>query len=59
MKNFFENYFNELKNLISLDYVKIKKLEEVKKILRKTKLSKNKVIIFGNGGSAELLIIFL
>ena len=38
--------------MISLDYVKIKKLEEVKKILRKTKLSKNKVIIFGNGGSA-------
>lgn len=54
MKNFFENYFNELKNLISLDYVKIKKLEEVKKILRKTKLSKNKVIIFGNGGSAAI-----
>ena len=50
---FLKNYFSSLKDLLNFDEETYKKLIEVKKILLSTK-KKNKVMIFGNGGSAAI-----
>ena len=50
---FLKNYFSSLKNVLNFDEKTYKKLIEVKKILLNVK-KKNKVMIFGNGGSAAI-----
>ncbi len=52
-KNFLINYFSNLKNLLQNDKY-LEDLIKVKKILVETHNSKNKTMIFGNGGSAAI-----
>jgi len=51
MKNFYRNFFEEIKN--SLNQSDISSLDKIAKTLSSLK-RKNKVIIFGNGGSAAI-----
>ena len=53
-KNFFENYFSKQIKLFKFDKHVINELLKVKKYLKLVKKNKNKVIIFGNGGSAAI-----
>ena len=53
-KNFFENYFSKQIKLFKFDKHVINDLLKVKKYLKLVKKNKNKVIIFGNGGSAAI-----
>ena len=53
-EKFLQNYFNNLKKLISFENSELNKLQEVKKILVETNKNKNKTMIFGNGGSAAI-----
>ena len=54
-KNFnFNNYFFLLKEKISSDKFLLVKLQELRKGILNCKKNKNKVIIFGNGGSASI-----
>ena len=55
MKNskFLENYYSELKKEISKFSNQIHLIEKVTNLLKKTKSSGKKVIIYGNGGSAS------
>ena len=52
MKNFYKNIFGEISNL--LNQSDINSLDKIAKTLIKTKKKNNKVIIFGNGGSAAI-----
>jgi D-sedoheptulose 7-phosphate isomerase len=52
-KNYLNKYLNKFNSLIDLDENSLKKLEVVSKIFKQT-YNKNKVIIFGNGGSASI-----
>ena len=52
--NFLEKYFNEIKSLISPNLENIKKLILAKNIIIDARKSKNKILIFGNGGSAAI-----
>ena len=52
MKNFYKNVFDEISNL--LNQSDINSLDKIAKVLIKIKKKKNKVIIFGNGGSAAI-----
>ena len=56
MKNlnneFFNNYFNNLKNLIGT--IQIKELEKYFKLFTKVKKNKSKIMIFGNGAGASI-----
>ena len=52
-KNYLNNYLYKFKSLINLNDNSVKKLKLASKILIKT-YNKNKVIIFGNGGSASI-----
>ena len=51
MKNFYRNFFEEINNL--LNQSDISSLDKIAKTLSSLK-KKNKVIIFGNGGSAAI-----
>ena len=53
-KNFFETYNSELKDLLSLDSITIKKLNKVKSVFETVRKKNKKVLIFGNGGSAAI-----
>ena len=53
-KKFLNNYFNDLKELISFKDSDMKKLIDTKKILVETHKNKKKTMIFGNGGSAAI-----
>ena len=50
---FLNNYFSNLKNLLSNDKY-LEDLVRVKKILKKTHSEGKKTMIFGNGGSAAI-----
>lgn len=50
---FLKNYFRDLGNLINFDDNDIKKLIGIKKIFKKLS-RKNKILVFGNGGSAAI-----
>ena len=50
---FLKNYFRDLGNLINFDDNDIKKLIGIKKIFKKLS-KKNKILVFGNGGSAAI-----
>ena len=52
-KKFLNNYFDDLKELISFKDNDMKKLIDTKKILVETHKNK-KTMIFGNGGSAAI-----
>tara|TARA_Y100000741_G_scaffold364927_1_gene357777 strand:+ start:1106 stop:1678 length:573 start_codon:yes stop_codon:yes gene_type:complete len=52
--DFLKKYFKEIESLVSPDIKNIKKLLFAKKIIINTKKSKNKILIFGNGGSAAI-----
>ena len=51
---FLENYFLNLKNLITENTDKLDKLIKVKKLLLSTREKNKKILIFGNGGSAAI-----
>ena len=51
---FLENYFLNLKNLITENTHKLDKLIKVKKLLLSTREKNKKILIFGNGGSAAI-----
>lgn len=51
---FLKNYFNEYKKLLKIDDNTFKKILLIKNILKNLKNKKNKVLIFGNGGSAAI-----
>ncbi|MDA9703750.1 SIS domain-containing protein [Candidatus Pelagibacter bacterium] len=53
-KIFLNNYFNNLKKLISFEDEEIVKLQNTKNILVETHKKKKKTLIFGNGGSAAI-----
>ena len=53
-KNFFEKYFSNQIKLFNFDDRVISDLLRVKNYLKLVKKNKNKVIIFGNGGSAAI-----
>ena len=52
MKNFYTNFFDEVNNLLNKS--DISSLDKIAKALISLKKKKNKVIIFGNGGSASI-----
>lgn len=52
-KKYIKNYFDKLISLINSNSIQSDKLISVSKILTKSK-SKNKILIFGNGGSASI-----
>lgn len=52
MKNFYKNFFDEVNNLLKKS--DINSLDKIAKALISLKKKKNKVIIFGNGGSASI-----
>ena len=54
MKKFtFENYFREIRSLISSDIDNLKKLRSLTKLFLKCSNKKKKIILIGNGGSAS------
>lgn len=53
-KEFLNNYFSNLKDLISFKEEEISKLQATKKILVDTHNNNKKTLIFGNGGSAAI-----
>lgn len=55
--SYLQNYLNELKNLISNNF-NLKLIQKLILILKKIK-KKNKVIVFGNGGSAAIANHFM
>ena len=55
--SYLNNYLNELKNLIS-NNLNLKLVQKVILILKKLK-KKNKIIVFGNGGSAAIANHFM
>ena len=52
MKNFYRNFFDEINNL--LNQSDISSLDKIAKTLSSLNKKNNKVIIFGNGGSAAI-----
>ena len=52
-QKFLNNYFRDLRNLINFDVNDIKKLIAIKKLFKKQN-KKNKILVFGNGGSAAI-----
>ena len=53
-KNFYNNYFKILKNIISFSEENLNKIGEIEKLILKVKKEKKKILIFGNGGSAAI-----
>ncbi len=53
-ENFFKNYFNKQKELITFNETVQNNLYKTKDYLEKVKKNKSKVMIFGNGGSAAI-----
>ena len=53
-KNFLKNYFDKQKKLITFNKAELNKLLRTKKILKNLKKTNNKILIFGNGGSAAI-----
>ena len=53
-KKFINNYISQYKKLISLNKKEKEKVIEIVKILNDVKKKSNKVLIFGNGGSAAI-----
>ena len=53
--NFFEKYFNQISKKLLLEDVK--KFNQLVDELKKTKKTKKKVILYGNGGSAAMEVI--
>ena len=54
VQNFFENYVSDLKQNIVFDKITINKIVRIYKEFEKLKKNNNKIIIFGNGGSAAI-----
>ena len=52
-KNYLNKYLNKFNSLIELDKISLKKLETASTLINQT-YNKNKIIIFGNGGSASI-----
>ena len=52
--DFLKKYFEEMQNLVSPNIENIKKLLVAKNIMINAKKNKNKILIFGNGGSAAI-----
>ena len=53
-KNFFLNYFKDLRNLLLFEDQILKNLLLVREKILKLKLNNKKILIFGNGGSASI-----
>jgi D-sedoheptulose 7-phosphate isomerase len=53
-KDFFLDYFKDFRNLLLFNNQIINKLSSVKKKFLKLKSNNNKILIFGNGGSASI-----
>lgn len=54
IQNFFKNYVSDLKQNIVFDKIIINKIVRISKEFEKLKKNNNKIIIFGNGGSAAI-----
>ena len=53
-KNFYNNYFNIFRNIISFSEKNLEKIIKIEKLILKVKKEKKKILIFGNGGSAAI-----
>jgi len=53
-KNFYNNYFNIFRNIISFSEKNLEKIIKIEKLILKVKKEKKKILIFGNGGSASI-----
>ena len=50
-KNFYNNYFKIFKNIISFSEENLEKMIKIEKLILKVKKIREKILIFGNGGS--------